>query len=181
MAGRLRGLITRLASGGLPEGFAGKLAAEENVLAVAAVRGGGHLVATSHGLWLPEGSTTRHVGWHLVSKATWGSGALAVVEAEQTGTAGEAVLLTDQPTRRFVLDEPGKVPQVVHARVTGSIKSSHRRDFPGGGAWFVQRKIVGRDWVVLQVRADRGTDLEAVRRVAAEVAERISVARPKQP
>ena len=57
-----------------------------------------------------------------------------------------------------------------HRAATGSIKSRHHRDLPGGGAWFVQRAVAGRDGVVLQVRADPGTDADAVRRVAAGVA-----------
>jgi len=61
----------------------------------------------------------------------------------------------------------------VHVRVNGSIRSRHRRDLPGGGAWFVQRKVPGRDGIVLQVRPDPGTDEDAVQRVATEVAAKI--------
>jgi hypothetical protein len=98
---------------------------------------------------------------------------LVVIEAEETGEAGDAVLLTDLAPRRYPLADPGKLPQAVHRRVTGSIRSRHHRDLPGGGAWFVQRKVPGRDGVVLQVRADPGTDPDAVRTVAAEVAIKI--------
>ena len=62
------------------------------------------------------------------------------------------------------------MPEAVHARVTGSIRSRHHRDLPGGGAWFVQRKVPGRDGIVLQVRADPGTDTDVVRQVARDVA-----------
>jgi hypothetical protein len=65
------------------------------------------------------------------------------------------------------------VPETVHRRVTGSIKTRHHRDLPGGGAWFVQRTVAGRDGILLQVRADPGTDAAAVRRVAGEVARRL--------
>jgi len=58
----------------------------------------------------------------------------------------------------------------VHARVEGSIRSRHHRDLPGGGAWFVQRKIAGRDGTVLQVRPDPGTEETVVRQVAGDVA-----------
>jgi len=37
----------------------------------------------------------------------------------------------------------------------------------------VQRKVPGQGWSVLQVRPDPGTDEDAVRRMAAEVATRI--------
>ena len=61
------------------------------------------------------------------------------------------------------------MPEAVHARVEGSIRSRHRRDLPGGGAWFVQRKVPGRDGTVLQVRPDPGTDPAVVAQVAADV------------
>jgi hypothetical protein len=138
------------------------------VLAVAALTEDGHLVVTSRGLWLPDG---RRVGWHLVSRAAWKGGALTLVEAEEVGTVGDAVtLLADRPPRRLRLADPGRVPEVVHARVEGSIRSRHHRELPGGGAWFVQRKVPGRDGVVLQVRPDAGTDAALVEQVAAEVA-----------
>ena len=68
------------------------------------------------------------------------------------------MLIADLPPQRLRLAEPGRVPEMVHARVEGSINSRHHRDLPGGGAWFVQRKVPGRDGIVMQVRADPGTD-----------------------
>jgi hypothetical protein len=167
----------------LPEGFAARLDPDEHVLASAALAGGGHLVATSRGVWI-EDDGPRRIGWHLVSKATWGNGALAFVEAQEVDDLGGAVLLADLPARRLRLAEPGRVPQVVHERVTASIKSRHHRELPAsadarsagatcGGAWFVQRKVVGRDGVVLQVRPDPGTDDAAVRQVASESARKL--------
>jgi hypothetical protein len=164
----------------VPAEVAGRLDADERVLAVAALDGGGHLVVTSRGLWLPPaegapagpGSDTpgaRLVGWHLVSKAGWQGGALTLVEAHEAETIGAAVLLADLPPRRLLLAEPGRVPETVRGRVEGSIRSRHHRDLPGGGAWFVQRKVPGRDGVVLQVRPDPGTDLAVVRQVVADV------------
>jgi hypothetical protein len=169
----MTGLLRKLFGGGVPDGFAGTLEPDENVVSSATLRDGGPLVATSLGLWVPGEDGPRRVGWHLVSKVTWGDGVLELIEAAETGTAGEAVLLADQRPVRFVVEHPGKLPDVVHARVNGSIRSRHRRELPGGGAWFVQRKVPGRDGIVLQVRPDRGTDDEAVRRLATEVAEKI--------
>jgi hypothetical protein len=166
-------LFRRLVDPGLPGDFPGRLVADERVLGVAGLTGGGHVVATSLGLWLPDGDTVRRVGWHLISKATWDKGWLAVIEAEETGTVAGVVLLTDRPVRRWRLTEPGSVPEMVHARVTGSIKSSHHRELPGGGAWVVQRSVAGRDGIVLQVRPDPGTDPDAVRSLATRVAERV--------
>ena len=149
----------------LPDGVV--LEPDEHVVAVADVASGGQVVATSRGLWLPDAQRLR---WHLISKATWEGGALSVVEAREVETVEGVVLIADEPPRRLRLTNPGRVPEAVHRRVTGSIKSRHRRDLPGGGAWFVQRTVAGRDGVVLQVRADPGTDADAVRRVAAGVA-----------
>ena len=165
---------------GAPEGFRGKLTAQENVLAYAEVTGGGHLVATSLGLWLPEEDGARRIGWHLISKATWGNGSLAVIEAVEDGHAGGAVLLSDLPARRYKLAKPGKVPQIVQERVTGSIKTRHHQEFPGGGAWFVQRKVPGQDGFVLQARPDPDTDRDSVAAVAAKVAAAIEEARQKR-
>lgn len=168
-----RKLLDKVVGDGTPPGFTGTLDDEESVVVTAEVRDGGHLVATSLGLWVPTDDGHRRIGWHLLSKVTWGDGVLVVIEADETGEAGDAVLLTDRAPRRYPLANPDKLPQAVHRRVTGSIRSRHHRDLPGGGAWFVQRKVPGRDGVVLQVRADPGTDPDAVRTVAAEVAIKI--------
>jgi hypothetical protein len=173
VSGGLRRFLDRLADRDVPSDFAGELTDDERVLGVATLPEGGYLVATSRGLWLPDGDGARLVGWHLISKATWGQNMLTVIEAEQTGVVGGAVLLADLPARRLRLRRPGRVPEVVHARVTGSIRSSHHRDLPGGGAWVVQRSVSGQDGFVLQVRADPGTDWDAVRSLAANVAEQV--------
>jgi hypothetical protein len=172
-----RRLADRFFGSGAPRDWTGTLSADENVIAHGELRGGGYLVATSLGLWLPgdssDSSGPRRVGWHLISKATWANGELVVIEAHETGTAGEAVLLADRAPRRYVLETPGKLPETVHRRVTGSIRSRHHRELPGGGAWFVQRKVPGRDGILLQVRPDDGADRAAVSKIAAEVALRI--------
>lgn len=166
-------LAERFFGSGAPQGWTGTLSSDENVIAVGELRGGGHVVATSLGLWLPGDDGPRRVGWHLISKASWGNGELTVIEADETGTAGDAVLLADRAPRRYAFETPGKLPEIVHRRVTGSIKSRHHRDLPGGGAWFVQRKVPGRDGILLQVRPDEGADIDAVSKIAAEVALRI--------
>ncbi len=171
----MRSLLRRFAArltgtDALPEGFTGTLSTDEQVLAAGHGQDGA-VVATNLGLWLPAEDRDRRVGWHLVSKAGWEGGVLRVVEAEETGSAGSAVLLRDHPERRYRLPEPGRVPEVVHARVTGSIRSSHHRELAGGGAWFVQRRVPGRDGFVLQVRPDPGTESEPLVRYVAEVAD----------
>jgi len=167
----LRDVLRRILRGdGLPDGFAGRLEPEERVLAMGSTADGAHLVVTSWGLWIPDGEGVRRVGWHLVSRATWRNDALSLVEADEVENLGGAVLLADRPARRFRLTEPGRVPEAVQARVEGSFRSRHHRDLPGGGAWFVQRKIAGRDGTVLQVRPDPGTDPALVAGLAADVA-----------
>jgi hypothetical protein len=84
------------------------------------------------------------------------------------------VLLADLPPRRFSLAQPGAVPEVVRERVISSIRSSNRCELPGGGAWFVQRRVPGLDGVVLQVRADPGTAPGALEAMVREVLERLS-------
>ena len=169
----LNALWRKLFKQGLPADFTGELVGEEAVLAHASVRGGGYLVATSLGLWLPG---PRRLGWHLVSKATWGGSTLVVVEAEEDGAAGDAMLLRDLPPQRFVLEEPGKIPQVVHTRVTGSIKTRQHI----GDAWYLQRKVPGRGGVVLQVRPDPDADVTALRDIAAGVAAKMKDLKPSQ-
>ena len=158
------------------------LDADEHVVAAAEVTGGGQVVATSRGLWLAgSGAPPQRLGWHLISKATWESGALAVIPAREVETVAGAVLIADEPALRVRLAEPGRVPEAVHRRVTGSIKSRHHRDLPGGGAWFVQRTVAGRDGIVLQVRPDPGTDADAVRRVTGEVARTLGLSEQERP
>lgn len=166
--------LRRLLGDRLPDGFAGELERTENALAAAEVAYGGYLVVTELGLWLPD---RRRVGWHLISKAVWSEGILTLVEAEEIGTAGAAVLLADREPVRFALPRPGKLPVMVRQRVDGSIRGRHRHDLASGGVWFVQRKVPGRDGTVLQARPDPGVDREVVTAIAREAAEKL--ARPE--
>lgn len=154
----------------IPEGFPGVLDAGEHVLGSAVVAGGDHLVVTAFGLWIPDAGRARRVGWHSVAKAVWAEGALTLTEAEEAGTFGDAVLLVDREPVRFVLEMPGRVPGLVRQRVDGSIRSRYHKELVEGGAWFVWRKVPGRDGAVLQVRPDPGTDVEMVAAIAREAA-----------
>lgn len=172
-----RRFANRVGGSQLPDNTAVELAEDEYVLAVAPVEED-HLVATSLGLWLPaQRAAPRRVGWHLISKAVWKTGVLAVIEARELETREDVVLLRDLPAMRFALPQPNKVPQVVRERVTDSVRSSHHRELPGGGAWVVQRKVPGQAGVTLQIRADPGTDEQAVRTLAANVASQVRRAR----
>ncbi len=151
------GLWQRLFGSGAPDGFTGSLEPDETVVAFAAVTGGGHLVVTSLGLWVPG---PRRIGWHLISKVKW-EGSLRVVEAREAGVFESVVLLEDLAPQRFALEEPGRVMRAISQRVEGSIRHRERVEPPG--VWVVQRKIPGRDGVVWQARGDAGVDEGAVR------------------
>lgn len=158
--------LTRFTGRGeLPTGFAGGLADTERVLGSAAMADGRRVVVTTHGLWVPEGEGHRRIGWHLVSNARWDGRSLHLIEAEEVGAQGQTVLLADRPPRRIPLSGPGPVPDLVRQRVTRSVLASQRREFPGGSALFIRRRVPGRDGVQQQVRPDAGTDLDDVRRV----------------
>ncbi|MFC7342137.1 hypothetical protein [Saccharopolyspora griseoalba] len=166
----IRRLLARLSgTAAVPDDFGGTLERDEDVLAAGRVEDG-PVLATHLGLWLPEG---RRIGWHLISKATWRDGLLAVIEAEQAGELGGAVLLRDLPVRRLRLTEPGRLPDVVHERVNRSIRSRHHRDLPEGGAWVVQRKVPGQDGVALQIRPDEGTSDAAAEALARALTRRL--------
>jgi hypothetical protein len=171
------GLRTRLASlltgrEITPDGFTGTLEPDEHVLADSRTRRGEVVLATERGLWIDD----HRVPWYLVSKATWASGALEVIEStEVEQLEGGVVVLADAEPRRLPLPEPGRIPETVHRRVTGAIHSRQHHDLPSGGAWFVQRRAPGG--VVLHVRPDPGTDPDEVRTLAAGVGEKLGRAR----
>lgn len=160
----------------VPDEVASRLERDERVLATATLSPAGRLVVTSWGIWTP-GDAPERIGWHEIAKATWEGGALVVVPTAAREIGTDTVLLTDLPARRFRLGDPGKVPQTVHERVTGSIRSRSHRDLPRGGAWVLQRKVAGRDGMVMQVWPDPGTDPDAVEQLAVGVADRIRDAR----
>jgi hypothetical protein len=168
------GLLRRLLGDRIPDGFRGALAEGEHIVGSAEVSGGGHLVVTALGLWVPDGDGARRVGWHLIGKVAWDDGVFTLTESRETGTAGGAIVLTDLPTAKYTLERPGKVPLLVRQRVEGSIRARHRQELGDGGAWFVARKVPGRDGSVLQARPDPGTDLELLAAIAAEAAERLA-------
>ncbi|GLZ47110.1 hypothetical protein Acsp06_32950 [Actinomycetospora sp. NBRC 106375] len=164
----------------MPEGFTGTLDEGERVIADGRGPRGSIVLATDLGLWLPpaaSGEAAVRIAWHLVTKATWAGGALEVIEAQEAEELdGGVVLLADLPPRRVPLTDPGKLPETVHRRVTAAVKDSQHHEVADGGAWFVQRRAPGAG-IVLHVRPDPGTDLDAVRSVAAGVGERLQAGR----
>jgi hypothetical protein len=165
--------LRRLLGDRTPADFTGSLSPGEDVVDSAPIDGGGHLVVTQFGLWIPAEGGARRVGWHLIGKAAWADGVFTLTESAEVGEAGAAVVLADLPPVRFRLAEPGKVPREAYQRVEGSIRSRHRQEIGSGGAWFVQRKVPGRDGSVLQVRPDPGTDAELVAAIAEQAAAKL--------
>ncbi|MQA61743.1 MAG: hypothetical protein GEU86_09665 [Actinophytocola sp.] len=165
-------LLRRLLGDRAPADFTGALD-DEHVLADAATASG-PLVATSRGLWVPAVDGTRRIGWHMISKAGWRDGSLSVVEADETGRAGDALLIADRRAVSYSLRPSGKLPKVVRERVNASISAAYHRELPGGGAWFVQRKLLGVAAPILQVRAEPGTDPEIVADIAREAAAKLA-------
>lgn len=154
----------------VPDAVAENLEPSEAVVATATVSDGGMLVVTSWGMWPPSGA---RIGWHEIGKAAWDGTSLVVTPTVAEQIAPGTELLADARPHRFRPVAPGKLPQAVQDRVTQSIKTRNRRELPGGGAWVLQRKVPGRDGLVVQIRPDPGTDPAAARRLAEGIADRL--------
>jgi hypothetical protein len=127
----------------------------ERVVSWATAEGGGTVVATQFGLWLPEPAGPRRIRWHLVDKAVWRGGELTVIAAED---AGEGVL-AELPARTVRLAEPRDLPPTVRIRVERSIAyTRHYRLAPAGGVRVVGRRVAGRDGLSWQLVFDADTD-----------------------
>ncbi len=110
------------------------------------------VVATNLGLWLPEGSTWRRVGWDRVVKAAWTSDGLELIE----GSLDEG-MVSDLPLVSVALAEPRNLPAVVRVRVEASIARSEQVHVPGGTGRLVARRVPGMDGVTWTARLDTGT------------------------
>jgi hypothetical protein len=119
------------------------------------------VVATNLGLWLPDGSSWRRVGWQDVVKATWTGDSLQLIE----GTVADGIV-TDLPSRTIRLTEPRNLPAVVRTRVEASIARWEQVQVPGGSARLVARRVAGVDGLSWTARLDTGTpDSDAARTV----------------
>lgn len=106
------------------------------------------VVATDRGLVPPGG---QRLDWTDVEKAAWKRPELVLSRVAEVEGTGERVVLR--------LEDEGELPDVVRARVTGSVVwTSHARLEPRGGVRVVGRRRPGSDDLEWQLVWDRDTD-----------------------
>ncbi|MEV6843818.1 hypothetical protein [Actinoplanes sp. NPDC051411] len=142
---------------------------DERILSWAAVGDDGKvLVATTRGLWLPDG---KRLGWHEIHKAAWSGRELRVTPAEVAQSRSGYAVLVDGPVVSFLLLEPGDLPDQVRSRVTRSVAYTIHHPMPTGGVRVVGRRVSGQNGLSWAVRYDAGTpvDLPAVTELTDEL------------
>lgn len=138
----------------LPAGLRPALGPDERVLAWAAVEPEQAIVATNHGLWLPDGKL---LGWHEIHKAAWSGRELRITPAEVAEQRSAYTVLVDGPIMVFLLLEPGELPDQVRTRVTRSVAYTSHHAMPAGGVRVVGRRVPGQNGLSWAVRYDSGT------------------------
>ena len=101
-----------------------------------------YAVATDQALYIPVPEPLR-LPWELIAKATWGEGAIMLIEGRVAPTGADR-------TWRVRLDDPGAFPTVVYERVTSSVVVSERVSLEGdAGIRIVARRAGdGFRWTV---------------------------------
>jgi hypothetical protein len=97
-----------------------------------------YAVATDRALYLPgPESGYERLGWETIARATFGEdGVLHVTPAGEPGSA--------PPVHRLLLEEPGRLPDAVHDRVTSTIVVSHHVRLRGrAGVRLIARRRPG--------------------------------------
>ncbi|MFI0797097.1 hypothetical protein ACH4OY_31120 [Micromonospora rubida] len=142
----------------LPPAARPLLADDERVLAWAAAgdgEGGGVVVASNLGLWLP--GRGHRLGWHDILKAGWSGRELTVTPAELVAERDGYLVVADCPAETHLLLDPGELPHQVRARVTNSVAYTQQHPVPGGAGRIVARRVPGVDGLTWTVRYDPGT------------------------
>ncbi|MEN3309765.1 MAG: hypothetical protein V7603_5967 [Micromonosporaceae bacterium] len=143
---------------------------EERILAWAEPAGSTDvIVATNRGLWLPG---SHRLGWAEIHKAAWSGQELAVTPAAEVTTINGYAVMTDQPSLRYTLGQPGDVPHQVRARVTRSVAYTIQHALPGGGGVRIAaRRVPGLDGLRWTVRYEGGADVDdpAVREMTSQL------------
>lgn len=122
---------------------------DERELAWAQAVTGQVLVATQRGLHVVGERAHRLVGWHEITKASWGERKLTVIEAEP----GEGSEIVDQRPWQLEFDEPGGIPVVLRQRVESSVVVTVHRP-TASGVRLIGRKVPGQDGLQWQYRLD---------------------------
>jgi hypothetical protein len=137
-----------------PADAVARLEPDERVVSWGTAPGGGAVVATPLGLWLP--GATERLPWHLLDKATWRNDTLTLVPAVDTGGG----VLVEQPPRTVRLEDAHDLPQTVRVRVQKAIAFTRHHPLPGQrlGVRVVGRRVPGRDGVTWQLVFDEGVD-----------------------
>ncbi|MBQ1075576.1 hypothetical protein KBX06_20750 [Micromonospora sp. C31] len=146
----------------LPQADRPPLAADERVLAWAAVGdggGGGVVVASNLGLWLP--GRAHRLGWHDVLKAVWSGRELTVTPAEPLAERDGYLVVADRPAESHLLLDPGELPHQVRERVTRSVAYTRHHPVPGGAGRVAARRVPGVDGLTWTVRVDPGTPTDS--------------------
>jgi hypothetical protein len=145
----------------LPSELTPNLQRDERVLAWGSLEGGGALVATNRGLWLPVDGAVRRLGWHEIHKATWGEGTLTLVAADTSPLldGSDIAVSVDTAAESYKLEDPGNLPKRIRERVTASVAytSLHQLD-TGGAVRVVGRRISGSDGLSWFVRYEGRVD-----------------------
>jgi hypothetical protein len=137
---------------------------DERVIAWSRTQAGPYVVATDHGLRLPD---RERLDWHRIHKAVWSGRELTVTPGEVVEERDGYDVMADAPALTVLLIEPREVPQQVRARVTGSVSYTSHHPVDGGGVRVVARKVRGRDGLAWSVRYDPGTETSTPEVVAA--------------
>ncbi|MEH1126120.1 hypothetical protein [Micromonospora sp. CPCC 206061] len=146
---------------------------DERILAWAE-SGGGVVVATNRGLWLPGHD---RLGWHEIHKAAWSGRELTVTAATVVEEQEGYTVVADKLPLSYLLLDPGDLPHQVRARVTRSVAYTEHHALPDGGVRVVARRVSGVDGLTWTARYDSDTppapeavaDLVAAARATAEV------------
>ncbi|WP_431925880.1 hypothetical protein [Micromonospora wenchangensis] len=136
--------------------------------------GGGALVATNLGLWLP--GRAERLGWHDILKAVWSGRELTVTPAATAAERDGYLVVADGPAETYLLLDPGDLPHQVRARVTRSVAYTQQHQVPGGSGRIAARRVAGADGLTWTVRYDPGTPVDADE-VRAETDQLVAAAR----
>lgn len=138
-----------------------KLERDERVLAWAPIDGGGALVATNRGLWLPVDGAPLRLGWHELHKAGWADGTLTLIAADSAPLVPDSDISVsvDTAPATYQLADPGNLPRRIRERVTASVAYTSLHQLDGGGAVrVVGRRVSGRDGLTWFVRYEGKVD-----------------------